>query len=243
MSRQTFRKRFSPAQLVQQQQSATDDDDQSVELNLGQKVDLDCAVLVFQLQNFPIISPAVGSAKTIEILQDVGENISRRILKYGGTVHDYSVEKVLAFIPPPLFGDADTMVESALDCATEVMRWFYEQARHRNSLPLSLPRLDLSIGIDAGLVTLAHLGSIHHSNLVLFGGSVQGANKSQQVADAKDVLIGQDAAKRVRPTYSKYYGPGRDTGRLTAAPPPGARYAALKFDWQLFARNATWIGK
>lgn len=243
MIRRIFNKRLSSLQLVQQQQSSIDDDEQIVDLSLGQKVDLDCAVLIFHLQNFALISPSIGSAKTVEILQDVYDVISRRIFKYGGSVNSYTGDTAVALIASSNsgIGDADSIIESALDCATEVMLWFYEHSKHRNALPVSLPRLDLSIGIDAGTNTLAHVGSIYHNHLILFGNSVQTAAKCQLVADAREILIGQEAAKRVRPAYAKYYGQGRETGRL--ATPLGGRYSSLKFDWQLFARNSTWISK
>ena len=114
------------------------------------------------------------------------------------------------------------------------MRWRYD-------LPKASHTLELSVGIDAGRISIAHVGSAYHSEIILLGDQVNCASKCQQAAAQREVVIGQDAAKRVRLLYSQHFSTGPATGVVYSA--TNERYLASRFDWEAFAKTATWVDK
>lgn len=240
ISRRYFKKHLTSEQ-TQQLVAHVDGSAFATELPLGAKVDHDCAVIFFDLCNFTNISWSLPSGKILEIIQDLFGFVSKCVAKYQGMIDKYPGDGVVAFFPRTYTDETDEIVEYTLDCATEVMYWFYDKMKYRYSLPKESHSLELSIGIDAGQIAIAHVGSVFHSELILLGDQVNCASKCQQAATEREVVIGQDAAKRVRTLYSTHFSTGPATGIVYSA--SNARYLSHRFDWESFAQTASWIDK
>jgi class 3 adenylate cyclase len=213
----------------------------ATDIPLGAKVDHDCSIIFFDLCNFTNISWSISTDRILEILQDLFGFVSRSVSKYQGMIDKYPGDGVVAFFPRNYADDSDEIVEYTLDCATEVMYWFYDKMRWRYDLPKESHSLDLAIGVDAGRISIAHVGSVYHSELILLGDQVNAASKCQQAATKKEVVIGQEAAERVRNLYSNYFATGPATGIVYTA--TNARYLSYRFNWEEFAKIATWVDK
>lgn len=240
ISRRYFKKHLTNEQ-TQQLLAHIDGSAFATEIPLGAKVDHDCAIIFFDLCNFTNISWGLSTTKILEILQDMFQFVSSRVAKYNGMIDKYPGDGVVAFFPKYYSDPTDEIVEYSLDCASEIMFWFYDKMRWRYSLPKPSHSLELSVGIDAGQISIAHVGSAYHSELILLGDQVNCASKCQQAATAKEVVVGQEAAKRVRSIYSKHFSTGPATDIVYTA--SNAKYLSYRFNWQEFAKTATWIDK
>ena len=240
MPRRYFKKHLTESQ-IQQLQGVVSSSDFATDVKLGEAFDHDCAVVFFDLCNFTNISWTLSRSEILEILQDLFKFISQKIDAYDGMIDKYPGDGVVAFFPSNYSEEGDYTVEHALDCVAEVMYWFYDHFRWRYDLPKSSHRLDLSVGIDAGTISIAHVGSVYHSEMILLGDQVNCASKCQQEATCKEVVIGQEAAERVRGIYSKYFSTGPSIGVIYTA--TNAKYLSYRFDWETFSKNSSWIDK
>jgi class 3 adenylate cyclase len=240
VARVVFRKHITPAQIAALSGPAYSFQPRN-EIKLGEKVDFDCAVVFFDLCNFTNISFSLPNETVLKILQDVFSYISKNVDKHDGLIDKYPGDGAVAFFPYRKSGDVDETVEYALDCVAEVMYWFYDHCRYWYDLPKESHSLELCAGVDAGKISIAHVGSEIHSELILLGDRVNCASKCQSAAEKKEVVIGQDAADRVRSIYSGYFSTGPNLGVVYTL--GNRQYLSKRFDWEKFSESSSWISK
>jgi len=240
MGRRYFKKHLADSQIGELQRHI-EGSDYWTPIELGKTETHDCAVVFFDLCNFTNISWSLSKSDIMVILQTFFEFTSKNVTHHHGMIDKYPGDGVVAFFPR-YFGEPDDVItEYALDCVTEVMFWFYEHMRWRFKLPKPSHSLELSVGVDAGSVSIAHVGSVYHSELILLGDVVNCASKCQEVAESREVVVGQDAANRVRSIYSDYFSTGPSTNIVYTS--DNRRYVSYRFDWEKFAKASSWIRK
>ena len=239
MYRRYFTRHITPQQVAELNQ-LIGSADLSTDIKLGEYTEHDCSLVFVDLCNFTNISWSLSTKTIMGILQDLFDFATQRLVQHGGMIDKYPGDGVVAFFPRSYSSDEDYIVEHALDAVAEIMWWFYEHLPYRYSLPKPSHSLHLAVGVDAGSVAIAHVGSAYHSELILIGDQVNCASKCQQSATTKEVVIGQDAAKRVRSIYSGYFSTGPTLGVVNRNNQP---YRSFRFDWERFARNSTWVEK
>lgn len=237
MNRRFFKRHITQQQIAELNQ-LVESADYATDIRLGEYTEHDCAIVFVDLCNFTNISWSLPTKTIMGILQDLFEFSTQRFIKHGGMVDKYPGDGVVAFFPRSYSDKDDQIVEHALDAVAEIMWWFYEHLPYRYSLPKPSHSLNLAVGVDAGTVAIAHVGSAYHSELILIGDQVNCASKCQQAATAKEIVIGQDAAGRVRNIYSGYFSTGPSLGVVTRNNAP---YRSFRFDWQTFAKRSSWI--
>lgn len=192
-------------------------------INLGEKVDHDCAIAFFDLCKFTSISFTLSTDQVLKIIQELFKYISERVELFNGLIDKFPGDGVVAFFPS-LATDKGHYVDRSIQCASVVMDWFYSSFTPKHKLPKPEQSLELAIGIDAGLTSIAHVGTPVHSELILLGNQVNCASKCQQAASAKELLIGEEANKRKQ--LSAVYG-------LTEGPDIGVPgYRSFKVNWE-----------
>jgi class 3 adenylate cyclase len=241
MSNRYFKKHISQSQH-QLFQEYIQQIDLIYEIKLGDKISHDCAVVFFALSNFMEISNSLSSEKVFDIIQELYSTISESVIRFNGLINKYPRNGILAFFPRNYSDERKIVVETALDCITAVMDWFYNNLQKQwNSLIKSDYTLELSAGIDAGNIYIGHAGSIYHGELVLLGDQVNCAQKCKDAACKKEVIIGQDAADMAGFLYSKYFSQG--PGIWVKYTANNVNYKSQIFNWEEFAQAATWIKK
>jgi class 3 adenylate cyclase len=239
ITKRYFRKHLTPEQ-TQQLLAHIEGGGYSTDLLLGDKVDHDCSIICFDLCNFTNVSWGLSTETILKILQELFQFMSQAVTRHKGMIDKYPGDGVVAFFPRNYSDSTDEIVEITLDCATEVMYWFYGKMRWHYDLPKESHTLDLTVGIDAGSIAIAHVGSSYHSELILLGDQVNCASKCQQAATKREVVVGQEASARVRTLYSQYFTTGPSTDIVYKW--SNARYLSYRFDWEAFAKM-TWIDK
>jgi class 3 adenylate cyclase len=231
MSSPHYTKHLTGAQLAEIQLHI-DPGDIGVNIELGKKIDHECAIAFFDLCGFTAISFKLSTEQTLAILQGLFKYISERVVLFKGMIDKYPGDGVVAFFPK-LKTDKEEHVDRSLACGSVVMEWFYSYFRYRHQRNNPDLILDLAIGLDAGKTSIAHVGTNVHSELVLLGNQVNCASKCQQAAKKEEFIIGNEAKGKVKHPILYNFSPGPDIGV------PG--YNSFKVDWQEFMTKATWL--
>lgn len=165
--RRYFTKSIDPDQLATIQQRHISSSDYGTDIALGEYAEHQCSIVFFDLVNFTNISWGLQRKEIFDILHPLFKETCLRIYKHKGMVDKYPGDGVVGFFPRHFGESKNTIVEQALDCVAGVFRWFYEGFRDRFTLSKPSHSLELSCGIDAGNVAIAHVGTPLHSELIL----------------------------------------------------------------------------
>jgi hypothetical protein len=122
------------------------------------------------------------------------------------------------------------------------MNWFYTVHRPSVALPKPSHTLELCTGIDSGRISIAHVGTPIHSELILLGDQVNCASKCQGAAEKKEVVVGQDAKESTHHIgfYDKYMSTGPNIGVVYTT--NNNRYLSFRFDWEKYCKDYDWAG-
>jgi adenylate cyclase len=212
----------------------------SYDLKIGEYNPHECAVLFFDLCNFTNISWSLSTDQILSILQPFFERVGYYVSLAGGMIDKYPGDGVVAFIPRDYSAENNTIADDALDCAAKAMGWFYTELRPRIRLPKATHTLELSVGLDAGWIAVAHVGSAIHSELILLGHDVNCASKCQSAAENREVVIGQDGVSLIhyKTLYERFLGTGPAIGVVYTA--DNRPYRSFRFDWAKCAAEYAW---
>jgi hypothetical protein len=132
------------------------------------------------------------------------------------------------------------IVDQALDCAAKVMPWFYTVLRPSVACPKPSHTLELCAGVDAGLISIAHVGSPIHSELILLGDQVNCASKCQAAAEKREVVVGQGAVDCIhyKGLVGEFLSTGPSLGVVYTS--DNRPYQSHRFDWEGYANKYSW---
>jgi class 3 adenylate cyclase len=237
MARRFFTKHIDLTQF-QEHVSPTD---YGSEIELGKYVSHECSILFFDLVNFTNISWSSPNDLVFSILDSLFTKVTEEIYKAGGMIDKFPGDGVVCFIPRQYWLEKNLIVDNAIDCATKVMKWFYNEFRDKIQLSKSSHILELCVGIDSGSIAIAHVGTSMHSELILLGDQVNCASKCQQAANKREIVIGQEALNNTfyKNLYLPYLSTGPNTGVVYTS--SNEHYLSKRFDWEKYAKNSTWI--
>jgi len=240
-SRRYFKKHLDASQLQEIQAHITPDD-LGTEIALGQYVNHECSIIFFDLVNFTNISWSLTTDQVMRITQPLFTKASYEIDRLGGMIDKFPGDGVVGFFPRYYSLEKNEIVDNALDCATKVMNWFYTVLRPSVILPKPSHTLELCAGIDSGNISIAHVGTPIHSELILLGDQVNCASKCQGAAEKKEVVIGQEAKESTyhRGFYDKYMSTGPNIGVVYTK--NNSRYLSYRFDWERYCEDYDWAG-
>ena len=236
MARRYFQRHIDPDVL----QKHIDPGDYGTEIELGEYIPHECAVVFFDLVNFTNISWSLTTPRLMSVLKPFFERASDEIWRHGGMVDKFPGDGVVGFFPRSYSEDKNEIVDKTLDCTTKVMHWFYNSLRPNVTLPKPSHTLELCAGIDAGNVAIAHVGSALHSELILLGDQVNCASKCQAAASKREVVVGQDAKASIyyKGFYGRYFSTGPDIGVVYSM--DNRHYLSYRFDWEQYASEHEW---
>jgi class 3 adenylate cyclase len=236
------RRYFHKHITTEQSQQLLDHIDHSyyaTEIPLGTRVEHDCVVVFFDLCNFTNISWSLTTVQVLAIIQELFVFVGKTVTQYNGMIDKYPGDGVVAFFPRNYEDDQSESVEQALDCVLTVMHWFYDKMRWHHDLPKASHELALAVGLDAGRISIAHVGSPVHSELILLGDQVNCASKCQQAAAEGEVVVGQGAAALAPIIYSRFFTTGPANGVVYTG--DNSHYRCVRFDWRERLKSAGWI--
>lgn len=154
------------------------------------------SVLFADLRGFTSLSESMPPKDVVSLLNEVMEYLSQFIGKHEGTLDKFIGDSVMAFWGAPIeMGDhADKAVSCALDMLDNLDKLNDDLAKK------GFPAVNLSIGVNSGVVAVGNMGSMSRKNYTVVGDSVNTAARLQQFTKALNcrLLIGESTAKGCR---------------------------------------------
>lgn len=137
----------------------------------------DLTVLFADIRNFTGISEHLDANGVKKILNQFFTPMTSVILKNGGTVDKYVGDMVMAFFGAPV--DNDNHRECALFCALEMLA--YTKKMRKTFISQGLPPLELSIGLNSGVMNVGDMGSEFRRSYTVIGDAVNLGARIQSI--------------------------------------------------------------
>jgi class 3 adenylate cyclase/predicted ATPase len=149
---------------------------------------LDGALLLADISGFTALSERLstlgreGAEQIIDLVNRYFGAMLEVLFAHGGDLFKFGGDALLAFFPDPISGSGN-----ALQAA-----WAMQQAMtafHQVKTSLGTFPLEMKIGLHAGAVFAARVGTIVEREFIVTGPTVNGVAKAERLADAGQILI------------------------------------------------------
>lgn len=134
-------------------------------------------VLFADIRNFTGISEHLDASGVKKLLNKIFTPLTCLILKNGGTVDKYVGDMVMAFFGAPIANLNHR--ESALNCALEMLA--YTKKMRKTFIAQGLPPLELSIGLNSGMMNVGDMGSEFRRAYTVIGDAVNLGSRIQSI--------------------------------------------------------------
>ncbi len=153
----------------------------------------DLTVLFADIRNFTGISENLDASGVKNILNKFFTPMTSVILKNGGTVDKYVGDMVMAFFGAPVANSNHR--EYALNCALEMLA--YTKKMRKTFIAQGLPPIDLSIGLNSGMMNVGDMGSEFRRSYTVIGDAVNLGSRIQSITAYYGVklLVGSNTCK------------------------------------------------
>lgn len=150
-------------------------------------------VLFADIRNFTGISEHLDASGVKSLLNKIFTPMTSVILKNGGTVDKYVGDMVMAFFGAPIANLNHR--ESALNCALEMLA--YTKKMHKTFIAQGLPPVELSIGLNTGIMNVGDMGSEFRRSYTVIGDAVNLGSRIQNITAYYGVklLVGSNTSK------------------------------------------------
>ncbi len=141
------------------------------------------SILYVDIAGFTSISETMDAENVQEMLNTIFENISYSINKYGGTVHKYIGDEVMALFGAPI--TYENHAERAAQAALEINKSIKDVTAMIN---LSIK---LHIALHSGEVVFGKVGSEEIHDYTVIGDTVNIASRLEKIAPVDAILVSQ----------------------------------------------------
>ncbi len=142
-------------------------------------------VLFADLRGFTTMSEIMDQKTVVELLNAYFTRMTPIIFQHNGTLDKIMGDGLLALFGAPISYDDDSL--QAVRTAIELIKAL-DDFNHKIE-KTGMPRLDLSIGINAGEAVAGYIGSEDHLNYTVIGDTVNTAHRLQSIAGYNEILI------------------------------------------------------
>ena len=169
------------------------------------------AVMFSDLRGFTALSEAMEPTALIGMLNRYLERMIEIVMAHRGTILEFIGDAIVAVFGAPL--ESDSRETDAVSCAIEMQNAMEEV--NEDNAALSLPRLEMGIGIHTGEVVLGNIGSLKKSKYDVIGSTVNLASRIETYTVGGQILI-SEAVKEAA-------GPELVTAKTIEAMPKGVK--------------------
>jgi adenylate cyclase len=153
-------------------------------------------VLYVDIRKFTAISEELGPQKTVQLLNEYFNEMSKIIVKHKGTIDKYFGDAIMA-----IFGirdsekpDSTKDAQDAVKCALEMRRALLDF--NRNTQKTGMPEIHFGIGINTGKAVVGNIGSDYFFDYTVIGETVNMAARIQKLSRDGEgdnrILIGEE---------------------------------------------------
>lgn len=151
------------------------------------------SILYVDIAGFTTISETMDPEKVQEMLNTIFENISYSINKYGGTVHKYIGDEVMALFGAPVA--YENHAERAAQAALEINRSIKDVTEMIN---LSI---ELHVALHSGEVVLGRIGDEDVHDYTVIGDTVNVAARLEKIAPTGKILVSREFYERAKHAF------------------------------------------
>jgi adenylate cyclase len=167
---------------------------QQVELQAQRKP---LVVFFSDIQGFTRLSDEIEPEELTDVLNQYLTDMSKIVLKYGGTIDKYIGDSIMVF-----FGDPTTLGlrKDAMACVSMAieMRQHMKLLRQQWRAKGFTHNLEIRMGINAGPCNVGNFGTDNRMDYTIIGREVNLASRLESLAEAGDILISEDAYKLIQ---------------------------------------------
>ena len=153
-------------------------------INLGGEL-RQISILVSDLRGFTRMTESMDSRKVLRILNRYLETMTDIILRYSGTIDEFTGDGILVFFGAPR--SFEDHVRRAVLCAIEMQGVMDEF--NNESLDLGLPELKMGIGINSGELVVGNIGSTRRKKYGAVGSPINVAFRVQAQTSGGEILV------------------------------------------------------
>jgi predicted ATPase/class 3 adenylate cyclase len=151
------------------------------------------SILYVDIAGFTMISETMDPEKVQEMLNTIFENISYSITKFGGTVHKFIGDEVMALFGAPIA--YENHAERAGWAALEILKSITDITEMIN---LSI---NLHIALHSGEVVLGKVGSEEVHDYTVIGDTVNVAARLEKIAPTNEILVSKEFFERTKHAF------------------------------------------
>ncbi len=153
-------------------------------INLGGEL-RQITILVSDLRGFTRMTESMDSRKVLRILNRYLEVMTNIILRYSGTIDEFTGDGILVFFGAPR--SFEDHVRRAVLCAIEMQGVMDEF--NKEGLNLGLPELKMGIGINSGELVVGNIGSTRRKKYGAVGSPINVAFRVQTLTSGGEILV------------------------------------------------------
>ncbi|GEM_PF-3647901 len=142
-------------------------------------------ILVSDIRDFTRTTELLEPGQVLEIINRYLEKMTDIIMKYGGTIDEFTGDGILVFFGAPTF--VPDHCKRAVACALEMQKAM--DGLNRDLLRLDLPALQMGIGVNSGQLIVGNMGSAKRKKYGAVGIPINLAFRIQSKAEGGEVLV------------------------------------------------------
>ena len=150
-------------------------------------------ILTSDLRGFTALSERLQPEEVINILNLYLEYMAEVINRYHGTIDEFMGDGILVLFGAPLARENDATRAVACACAMQLAMG----AVNENMKQLGLPRLEMGIGINTGVVVVGNIGSEKRTKYGIVGSQVNLTYRIESYTRGGQILISEPTFKEV----------------------------------------------
>ncbi len=157
----------------------------------------DVTILFCDIRGFTHLSEGMKASRVVDLLHEIFQLVSDRILERGGTIDKFIGDSVMAYFGAPV--QQPDHAQRAVTAALDILRTVRE--RNRPILdgrdPDRVP-VELGIGIHSGPVVVGNIGSDRRTDYTAVGDAVNVAHRLEKLARPGEILVSEVVQRAVR---------------------------------------------
>jgi class 3 adenylate cyclase len=154
-------------------------------------------ILFADIRGFTPLTERLPAEEVVLLLNEVLTVMTKIIFKYEGTVDKFIGDSIMAVFGAPMAHDDDT--DRSIHAAVEIQKSILEMSAQKKKKDHEI--IKVGIGINTGEVVVGNIGAKVRLDYTVIGGSVNIANRLQEVAGGDEIIISEDVFKETKVPY------------------------------------------
>jgi len=146
-------------------------------------------ILFADLSGFTSLSQHLDPEDVSEVINTCFEQLNPTIIKYGGTIHKYEGDLIIALFGFPVAHEDDP--ERAIKSSLEMLSLLPEINKTLATKLQRKVKLGLHIGINSGTVMIAEIGSKEKKEYTVMGDTVNLASRLKDIARQGEIFVSE----------------------------------------------------